>query len=238
MTLNTKEKGLEDLLNFDSLNTAENLTGKSYKEDKETEALGFMMHMAANSEKREKLKKTNDSYFGTSFKEFVEIAKSIGFEECYSRGFKGAGVGHDYNETETIMWHESGILLFCESFGERSLNRANIFYNWKSHAQEKDWFAGGSRGYIPCPDNPDENVIIGSYDAREGLVHHLALMHKHGTFLKPWIEEPIMFCLKNYSDYHKEEGQGNTLSEAEKIAMLPEHVRESIITEAEYGQTV
>jgi hypothetical protein len=46
-----KKNKIQKLLDFDSLNEAEKITGKSYKNDDDTTALGFLMHIE-NSKQR------------------------------------------------------------------------------------------------------------------------------------------------------------------------------------------
>lgn len=56
-----------EILRYDALDTAERLTGKSYKEDEDTMGLGFLMHISHGERKAAALKATDDTHWGISF---------------------------------------------------------------------------------------------------------------------------------------------------------------------------
>ena len=61
-----KNEEIKDVLSFDALQEAENLTGKSYKDDKATEALGFIAHIQNGKRKEQMLKSLGDTTFSNT----------------------------------------------------------------------------------------------------------------------------------------------------------------------------
>ena len=70
----------DDLLTFDPLDAAEQITGESYKCDEGTSALGFLLAMQHNQVKNERLMALGDTTLQNDLTRYTDIIKSLGFE--------------------------------------------------------------------------------------------------------------------------------------------------------------
>lgn len=175
------------LLSFDPLAAAENLTGKSYKEDDATSALGLLMHMEHGARKAEALKRGDDTHFGTTFADALRIYDELGFTEIHSREFAGRTTTERY----VVMWR-AGVLATVESYNATSLNTTKIYYNWRPN-EDVDWWSYRASGHAR------DGVWVGDHDAREGLRNILSRLESAGEFLPVWVERPFLWLL-SYAD--------------------------------------
>lgn len=138
-----KSEEIKKVLSFDALQEAENMTGKSYKEDKGTEGLGFAMHIEHGKKKEALLSSLGDSTLSNTEQNYLDIVKSIGFESVLIEPF----VNEDNIEERLhVMWHnEYSILLVFDTHtwgddgswtktGQEvpppSVNGGSFYYNW------------------------------------------------------------------------------------------------------------
>lgn len=70
-------------------------------------------------------------------------------------------------------------------------------------------------------------VWEGHHDCREALRHHLALLRKWGTFVKPWVGDMFLWLL-HHGDT-KVEGYDVDAINKQRIGMLPKAVQEVIV---------
>lgn len=216
-------------LDFDPLLEAEKITGKSYKEDEDTNSLGVALHILHNQDKQRRLSETLDTYYNQGETHFFSIVKELGFEKVYSEKFRG-----QYNEDEISAWVlKEGVLLIAETFGwnpdeERHINKASIYYNIKPIDNDvsglhRNLSSGGFYG------KTEDLFWSGNHDVREALRYKLGKLRKHGKFITPWKKQPFIGfvpynCEKSY------EGISSlgwyTEAANARLAALPDHVKE------------
>lgn len=133
-----KDDSFENILNFDALQEAENITGKAYT-DKETQELGFMMHLLSSQAKKDFLIKKHDTHFNTKMKTFIALAQEEGFEEVGRFPF----IYYDFENKETqecfylFCQKEYGIILALESFNNgETVNKAQFNFCVKMNNKE------------------------------------------------------------------------------------------------------
>lgn len=215
-------KELDDLLKFDGLQQAENLTGKSYKEDDTTNALGFMLAMHNNAAKVEALKSRGDTHFGRDMAWMREFLPSQGFELIHKHDFmsrQSYGDTQSYAECVEFYWHPEGILFKLESYCETSMNTCNAYFNWKSHDPRNAYFPGASGGL-------NNGVMVGHIDGREGFAYFLENARQKGEFVAKWVERPFLWLL-TYDD-PKTDGYDYNAINAARIAAFPQHVQDAM----------
>lgn len=123
---------ITELLRFDPLYFVEGLTGKSYKEDPETERDGMLLHITHTRRKNEILRSIGDSHLGISWVEYAKLLMNYGFRIVLTETF----VPPTHNPTEVppkeyylVLWHPKGILATVESYYGKSLNSSKVYYN-------------------------------------------------------------------------------------------------------------
>lgn len=202
---------LDQLLAFDPLAAAEEFTGKSYKEDRETAALGLLGQMVNGEIKAELLKSMDDTRFSEDFDTCLRIAREEGFSVVYEQAFTDYMQGGP--ERYVILW-KSGLLLTLESFGYTGRNMAKLYFNVRTD----DWIEGSSGHF-------KDGVQVGYLDVREAFRHNLHRIEQKEV-LTEWIERPFLWFV-NYSQVH-EEGYAYQVINEDVIARLPEHVQRAI----------
>lgn len=190
-----------DILNFDPVAAAETLIGKRHEEwDTETDgraALGLVL--AANQAKMEHLESIGDTHFGTTWQEFIEIAKAYGFKNGYCQKFTGNDWSDKCVEEEIIFFHEEkGLILHAESYGGESVNSAKVYGEVKTNdgnLEKKHWEAlnGCSHG------GNGNGTMYFEVDVREGFRFHLDALSEVFEFSKSWTKVPFLWLL-NYMD--------------------------------------
>jgi len=152
---------IKSVLKFDALSEAEKITGKSYKEDKETESLGFMMHIESSKIKNDMLSYMDDTCFSETESEYLRKVTEFGFELIKKISFKAKDwYDEKVNEHFYIMFHdEYSILLTWDTFrGDR--NGGNFYYNWIPNKDDTGHYTS-SGGYIFHKLNGDRNNSFG-----------------------------------------------------------------------------
>lgn len=207
---------LTKMLNFDPLSAAEDITGVDYKDDEGTLLLGMSMAMLHNRAKEIALCEANDTHFRQTFDEAVAIFADMGFAEVLRDTFAGQD---DREDTYLVLWHPEGLLATCESYGEH-LNTAKVLYNYAHANGALRWDLTSSGRFR------EDGVWVGDHDAREGIRHNLNALRAEGEFLSTWVERPFLWLL-TYMDT-KVEGYDYDAINEERVARLPEHVRQAI----------
>ena len=166
-------KSILDTLSIDPLAEAEKMTGKSYKEDRDTESLGLLLHVGHTKRKNEILQEAGDTHWGVTPSQVIAMLLKDGFNLLLTLPFEGVnvwqGVKHpSYDERFHILFcPRRGILARMETYArgttnnsagstEGSVNGLNFYYNWRpksSDSEDPDHSGGGSsHGVIdPAP---------------------------------------------------------------------------------------
>lgn len=219
----------DDMLTFDPLDTAERMTGARYTDDPSTAELGFAMHIMHAQNKRGELALRQDSYYGISMTEFLDIVRGQGFEQVWEQKFK------DGVETRYIFW-KNGLLLYTESYtsGEKTtVSNAKMYLNvefpWKDRTPWRMPLSGHLNG--PAYDDEQRYIWVGDIDVREAFVHHLAKIETFGKPLPVWVERPFLWLITH--EQTRDEDYDFKALNAEVIDALPAHVREVLGPEDE-----
>lgn len=215
-------KNIDDVLNFDALDTADKMTGESYKDNKDTARLGFAMFMENNKRKENMLQEMNDTYFNMSYAELLDMLESRGFERIFEEEFEGGNI-------HCIHWRD-GILLNSTSYRwsdeKVSVNDIKAYFNY----EVEDTSVPFSMPLSGCFDRDQYDrgnyVFVGNMDAREGFFYRLEEMEKKGTFRKIWTSRPVVMDLMNFA-----EAKGGNNEWDYRVADLPESVRDAIGTD-------
>lgn len=190
-----------NILNFDPVATAEVLIGKRHEDwDAETDkmaALGLVI--ATNRAKAEHLKSIGDTHFGTTWIDFIEIAKEYGFKSGYCKKFTGTSWSDKgVEEEEIIFFHEEkGLILHAESYNAKTVNSAKVYGEVKigDELEENQWKALNG-----CSNGSNGNgTMYFEVDVREGFRFHLDALSESFKFSKIWSKVPFLWLL-NYMD--------------------------------------
>jgi hypothetical protein len=215
--------GLDDLLRTDPLADAERLTGKSYKDDESTMALGFLMHLGHSERKAAALQQADDSWFSMDLAATLALYDRLGFKEVLCDEFTGRSYGDEPEPTETfrVLWHPKGILAKVESYNGDGRNSTTIYYNVRVRdVQDRTW------GHCISSGRLRGDVYVGYHDAREGARRAIERWEEVGDFLPVWVEQPFLWLL-TYTDSDVE-GYDYKAITAERISRLPQNVQGAI----------
>lgn len=218
-------KEIKDVMSVDPIHVFETLSGKSWKENSDSDDYAMMAFaIAVNAQKNEVLKRNRDSYFGMSVDEYISLITQHGFEQVLCDDFTTEL--HGYNDKHYIFWHHKGLLLSFDTFDGRSVNGGKIYYNWAPDPGVETWNYTSS-GFM------QDDIWIGDHDCREGIIANLTAMESAGKFLNPWTTQPITLWLLNYADTKEYCGSHlptgyYKVKVAERLSRLPEHVKAAI----------
>lgn len=186
------DREISDVMRSSGLEDAENITGKSYKHDKETESLGIMLHIRNSDAKKTVMKATNDASFSESLDSYLEIIKDIGFVLDYEEPFHSES--SDKDESLSVYWQdEFGLLLHFDTYGGNQVNGGKFHYCWRMNDDCDDWSVRSSSS--PCGDG----VILGDHDCREAIRFNIRRLSECGLFIKPWAK-PASLHLNHHGD--------------------------------------
>lgn len=209
------DRNLDELLRFDSLDRAEKITGKSYKEDEGTTLVGILLMQENTRAKESILKAQDDSTFSNELGRYKRIIAEEGFKNVLEVDFQG----YDCLEKFFVYWHDDGILLTFDTYGGKSVNGGKFKYNWKPNEGADFSVLSSHGGYV-------DGVIAGDHDCREAIRYHIRRLREEGTFLNPWVKQPFLWLL-HYQDTKVENYDYKAIT-AYRIAQLPEHVKKAI----------
>lgn len=283
-----KKAVTKKLLELDPLAEAEKLTGKSYKNDKETSNLGFLLQIQKSKETNKLLTELDDTLFSNTEKDYLRKMKGFGFDEVLKLPFVNE---KGITERFYVLFHRNlGILLTFDTYtwgddgswakaGEEvphpGVNGGNFYYNWSPNPKinrigltssggfmrrkadrfltmfdknfekeidqttlnivpELDWENSTSEErsvrYKEIQDALDKlghrTVWSGNHDCREAVKLKITNMINKGVFLPKWKEQPFLWLL-HYMDT-KTKGYDYKKINEERIAMLPQYVRDAI----------
>ena len=223
------DKDLDTLLRFDSLQRAEEISGKSYKEDENTAWMGMILMQANAKAKEAALTAQNDSVFSNELDRYLEIIATEGFYKIFEMEIPNT------NDKFFLYWHDDGILLQFDSYGGKWVDGGNFGYNWSPSEGERE-------SCLSSHDGLRDGVLAGSHDCREAIRFHIRKLRENGKFVVPWRREPPMVSLINRDEYKQlgkvpwdEWRKISREIRKNRIAQLPEHVRNAITT-SEEGQ--
>lgn len=217
------------LLDTDALAEAEKITGRSYKEDPLTKALGFGMHIRLTETKREELALRDDTYYASPWTDTLRIYRDLGFEIVHSHRFPSSRQTVEL-DAFVVLWRLDGVLATAESYGDAT-NSSKIYYNWRPNEDlESRWGITSSGGFHRESYDAGDEIWVGHHDVREAIRHKLARLESNGTFVVPWVARPFLWLL-DYSQ-PKVEGFDYKKITGGVVATLPEHVLVAITTEA------
>jgi len=182
------EDRIQEALDQDALRDAEKITGKSYKEDKDTQGLGLDLHLKKNDALRVMLTKNRDTIFSSSQEYYTEIIQENGFEKFYHEDFEGR------NDTEDSLqlWYRPGLFLCFDTYG-KNINGSHLYYNWKPTVDDYPWQIFSSYSW-------ENDIVVGNHDGREALIHNITQLEKHGEFIEPW-EHCAFHWISHYMDH-------------------------------------
>lgn len=230
---------LDQLLNFDALNEAEKITGKSYKTNKGTSILGLALLQENAQHKKEQLQSLDDTYDHIPLSEYIEIVENFGFKCIYTEMFDSH---HQWDkDCYYIYYHDDlGILLsFDTYYGLESINSGSFYYNVGIDKECVDYYKVTESG--SCYDSQHltqfKHVWVGYHDAREATIYNIQRLQKVGQFLQPWIYSQHVW-LHHYRD--DPDRLNNQMSWSDKmrimdviqekrIKKLPEYVRKNCL---------
>lgn len=220
----TQRDAVSAVLRFDALAIAEKLTGKSYKADEGTSALGMLLHIEHARSKSALLEAAGDSTFSDSVERYQGILDALGFECVYEAPF-APEPGRD--ERHFIYAHRDGLLLTLDTFtfANRApgVNAAKVYFNWRPNGEVHFPRDGASGGFCQ---NVEPLTFAGDYDAREALVFKLGNLRADGQILARWVEQPFIWLL-HHGDTRDKDYDYRAINEA-RSAMLPDWVREMV----------
>lgn len=126
--MKTIKQQIENELKFDGLSEAEKLTGKSYKEDKLTEGLGFLNHIQHGNRMRNLMMATDDTLFSETESEYYRKVVEFGFKTLVKIPFFSTSSNQE--ERFYIMFHYDYSILLCWDTFLGNRNGGNFYYNW------------------------------------------------------------------------------------------------------------
>jgi hypothetical protein len=166
-----------------------------------------------------------DTYFGMPLNNYISVVNEIGFKQVLCIPFIGSTWNNAPapNEKFYVFFNESrGILLSFDTYSGKSVNGGKFYYNIKPKEDSANFawsnftWNGGFRG----------EVWVGYHECRESIKFKITRLEEHGTFLTKWVEQPFLWLL-HYMDT-KDKNYDYKAINAERIAMLPDYVREAI----------
>lgn len=229
--MNKVDQTIAKLLKIDPLAEAEKITGVSYKGSDVTSFLGMGIMHAKNKDVDSLLAMTNDSTFSMKVTDYLDVVKEEGFEivlelsSVVTLDYQGKSLPEsEYEHVKLfVLWHDrDGLLLAFDTCGE-SVNGGHVYYNIMLHEDER------ARGVTESGGYSKHGCFVGSHDCRTAIRFHMRQLRSGGVFLREWKERPSLWLL-HWGDTRDKSFNSKAIN-AERIAMLPEHVRKAITPE-------
>jgi hypothetical protein len=229
---------LDAMLKFDAFQAAEELTGKSYKDDDQTAMVGIALATRHSRTCEEALTKLGDTPFSCPTDTYLRIVQEEGFKVIHKREHTVRSQNDpECQETHYLLWHEDGLLLSFDTYhGHR--NSASVYFNWLSNDKSKSFPGGVSGGMAPpaglnrmaVPDNM--LVFSGHMDAREAIRYELSSLRKRGKFFKTWQYMDCCYLMAHW-DWPKNSATSYASVDTDKHSALliehfPQHVKDAI----------
>ena len=122
---------IKEIQNQDTLLIAKQLTGKSYKEDYNTNLLGLALQMEKSKILNTLMDKSDDTKFSETTEEYLRKVTDFGFEIVYSEDFQAEGWNSEIiTEKLYILFHKDYSLLLVFDTFRGNRNGGNFYYNW------------------------------------------------------------------------------------------------------------
>lgn len=195
----------DDILNYDPFLEAEKLTGESYKEDKDTEGVGFLLHIAHAKRKKEELALRGDTYWGMPYIDAVDVVLSAGFTPVWANAWT-----NEYGRKcqGVALWSEDGILVVMNGTSG-TIGHIHMEFNWRP-TEPGDFsglfklpISGGLEhrgpGFDDIPGDPWTGVA--SVYGDEGFLHRLAQLRASGELLREWYITDDLLSVAHLGDY-------------------------------------
>ncbi len=192
-------RNLGDMLKFDALDVAEQVTGKSYKEDKVTESLGVGLHLLHVQEKRQALEEAGDTHYSSSIEWYQMVATGLGFMTMYEETFKCKTSKQE--ETKYICYRERGGILLVWDTYRGNANNSHFYYNWEPKPEVEHYEYTSSGSWVNIEGEDELRVWAGNHHAIEALKFNLLGLEQTGKFITPYIEDPMLPWLTNREEY-------------------------------------
>jgi hypothetical protein len=132
------------LMNTDPLHSAEQITGKSYKDDPETDSLGMAMFFAHNRLKEQALSSLGETHYNIDLDSYIRIVEDrLGGVLVRTQEFDNLDYnGKPYEDAPKSRTHyvyliDGGAVLEFDSWWTTypeprwKINSANLYYNWR-----------------------------------------------------------------------------------------------------------
>lgn len=225
-----------DILNLDPLLAAEKVTGKSYKDDRQTALLGMFINQMKSKVVKGIRESERDTYYRIGWDEFKKLIVSRGFTIDFQQRF-------EYEEgrprPEEIIAHRGFVLLHATSFtwtdsGEETLNGGSVYWqtvcNLSNIMGGQFRVSGGCVGHLDIPGDYDYKKISdksldkdrfihgGSFDVRDGLFSCLDGIEAISTPI-PIEKDQFIWCV-NYAE-DKVKGYDSQQITRSKIQTVP-----------------
>lgn len=241
----------DEVAAIDPLGVAEEITGQSYKDDKGTMGLGFLILQDTNAKLKALRQEACDTYMGCSpdamRSVLVELGATLQYAEKYidhereerliDEGYRDEAIELDFE----VWAHESeGWLVTFDTYGrtdEVVINSANIYCNILQLCEGEDnWrdaydVVRGGSGTTNVRQGDHVDVFERSWDARDGL-KSLVMRLRSGvdagliSFLREWVH-----CRVWHLAPYTAKGADHKV-ECERIAAeLPEWIQRNLVAE-------
>jgi len=225
---------IDELLTFDPLQEAENVTGISYKDtskgegfDNPANLMGLMFAQEHSKAKREALEELDDTYHNMNLYDYQRVIEKYGFEKVLEDDFvnpHGTDKENETHEKYFVYAHKKGLLLAFDTFSwtpdnKPCVNGGSVYYQWKPLVD--DWTNSISSGGMIA-----DNLWSGSHDCREALIHNLDKLNNRGEFIKPWQNKPWLWLI-HYGET-KDKGYDHNAITNGRIKRLPQWVQDFI----------
>lgn len=178
-----------------------------------------------NNLKKNIMKDRNDTYHGILYSDFMRIVLAYGFKIVYEEEFLSS-YEKVRNDIFNIMFHDDGILLISETYGDR-LNSCHIYYNISPIVDINSWC---KQRVTESGQYNEDHSWSGYHDVREGLILKIDRMKTYGDFNNPWKYQQYLQFL-NYKEWNEmTDFFGNYVIDItrRKFNKLPENVKRCI----------
>ncbi len=203
---------LDKILEFDAIDAAEKM-GLSA-------GACLLLSMSHNLQKGQVLEGLGDTHFAMSLDKYIEVIESAGF--VLAKRF-------EFERDDYYIYWKDGLLLAFDSYGRKSVNGGNIYYNWRRNDDVSltETFRLMSSGCW----SEDRKVWVGDHDCREALLFNMNRLVLRGKFLPKWQYKPSLWLI-HYEEYPPQDMQWQERHEIlqectrKKLLALPAHLQE------------
>lgn len=246
---------IRELLSIDPLQVAEDLTGKSYKDDEQTANVGVAIALLYSQHKNAVLLAHDDTTISNKVSRYNMILGSMGFKEVLKMPFENR---EQKQEHLFVFAHpETGVIISYDTFCGDHVNGGHMYYclHKKPDAPDKAFYGATSAGSWESESEPDWRQSYetgspkdlywkGNHDCREAIRYHYNRLGEVFDFINPWPKNPRhSWCdLKllhhmdwRYIEASEKEGMKHDASSAwldsmnsSRIELLPDWVRRII----------